>query len=157
MDKFEKALKQEIGNRARIYYLIYRELSEELGDAEAVEILKRAIYERGKEKGELLAKKLGEPDLKKLARAFVEGKEDIDAFGHEVVEVEDDHALLRLNHCPLVEAWEEMGLSPEQQKRMCDMAYQVDFGKFEAAGFRLDFNCRIAEGDTTCDLHVKKR
>jgi predicted ArsR family transcriptional regulator len=157
MDKFEKVLKQEIGNRARIYYLIYQELSEEVGEAKAVEILKKAIYERGKEKGELLVGKLGEPNLKKLAQAFVEGKEDIDAFGHEVVEVEADYALLRLNHCPLVDAWEEMGLSAEQKKRMCDMAYQVDFGKFEAAGFKLDFKCRIAEGDTTCDLHIKKR
>jgi predicted ArsR family transcriptional regulator len=156
MNKFETALKQEIGNRARIYYLIYQELSKELGEAKAVEILKRAIYERGREKGELLAKKLGEPDLKKLAQAFVEGKEEIDAFGHEVVEVGDDHTLLRLNHCPLVDAWEAMGLSAEQKKLMCDMAYQVDFGKFEAAGFKLDFNCRIAEGDATCDLHVKK-
>jgi hypothetical protein len=129
MNKFELALKQEIANRGRIYYLIYQELSKELGEAKAVEILKRAIYERGKEKGKLLAEKL---------------------------EVQDDHALLRLNRCPLVEAWEEMGLSPEQRKMMCDMAYQVDFGKFEAAGFKLDFNCRIAEGDTTCDLHIKK-
>ena len=94
--------------------------------------------------------------MKKLAQAFVEGKEDIDAFGHEVVEVQEDHTLLRLNHCPLVEAWEEMGLAPEQKKLMCDMAYQVDFGKFEAAGFKLEFNCRIAEGGATCDLHVKK-
>lgn len=156
MNKTEMALKQEIKNRARIYYLIFEELGKDVGQDKAVEILKRAIYERGKEKGQLLAEKLGGPDLKKLAQAFVEGKEDIDAFGHEVVEVEERHTLLRLNGCPLVDAWEEMGLSPDQKKLMCDMAYQIDFGKFEAAGFKLEFNCRIAEGDATCDLHVKK-
>jgi hypothetical protein len=156
MNKYEMALKQEIKNRARIYYLIFQELSKEVGEDKAVEILKRAIYERGKEKGLQLAEKLGGTDLKMLSQAFVEGKEEIDAFGHEVVEVEEGHTLLRLNGCPLVDAWEEMGLTPEQKKLMCDMAYQVDFGKFEAAGFKLKFNCRIAEGDGTCDLHVTR-
>jgi hypothetical protein len=39
---------------------------------------------------------------------------------------------------------------------MCDIAYQVDFGKFEAAGFQLQFHCRIAGGDASCDLHLTK-
>jgi hypothetical protein len=156
MDKYLKALRDEIKNRARIYYLIYEELSKEVGNDKAAEILKRAIYKRGKEKGRLLANKLGETNLEKLAHTFIEGKEDIDAFGHEVVEVKEDHAVLRLNRCPLVEAWEELGLSAEQKKMMCDLAYQVDFGKFEGAGFKLEFNCRVAEGDATCDLHVTK-
>jgi hypothetical protein len=156
MNKYLEALKNEVKNRARIYYLIYKELSAEMGEEKAMELLKRAIYERGAEKGKLLAKKIGEPDLKKLAAAFVEGKEEIDVFGHEVVEAEDDHALLRLNQCPLVEAWTDMELSAEEKKKMCDFAYQVDFGKFEAAGYKLEFNCRIAEGQSTCDLHLKK-
>lgn len=156
MNKYVTALRDEVKNRARIYHLIYKELSKEVGEERAVAILKRAIYERGKEKGVQLAKKIGEPDIKKLAEAFVEGKEEIDAFGHEVVEIDENHALLRLNQCPLVEAWNEMGLSSEDQKTMCDFAYQVDFGKFEAAGYKLKFNCRIAEGSTTCDLRVTK-
>jgi predicted ArsR family transcriptional regulator len=157
MNKYTNALKQEVMNRARIYYLIYKELSAEVGEERAIEILKRAIYERGKEKGRQLAEKIGEPDTKKLATAFMEGKQEIDVFGHEVVEVGEDHALLRLNQCPLVEAWEGMGLSEEEKKKMCDFAYQVDFGKFEGAGYDLKFNCRIAAGNATCDLHVTPR
>ncbi len=147
-------LEAEIKNRARIYIHLYRELSNELGREKAAVILKRALYARGKEKGLQLAEKIGKPDLHKLALAFVEGKAKMDAFGHEVAQEEPDAVLLRLNRCPLVEAWKEEGLSSEEQKVLCDIAYQVDFGKFEAAGYTLAFTCRIAEAGASCDLKV---
>ena len=59
-----------------------------------------------------------------------------------------------MNRCPLVEAWEEAGLTVDERKLMCDIAYQVDFGKFETAGYRLAFACRIADTGKTCDLKV---
>jgi hypothetical protein len=148
-------LKDEIKNRAKIYAHVYRELSEEVGQDKAIKILKKALYARGQEKGRQLAIKLGEPDLQKLAAAFIEGKAEMDAFGHEVVVEHSDHVVLRLNKCPLVDAWNESRLSPEEQHLMCDIAYQVDFGKFEAAGYKLSFDCRIADGCKSCDLRVK--
>jgi hypothetical protein len=148
------ALINEIKNRAKIYLHLYRELSKELGKDCAIEILKRAIYARGKEKGIQLAGKTGTPDLHALAIAFAEGKGAMDAFGHEIVQEQPDGVLLRLNRCPLVDAWEEAGLSMDERKLLCDIAYQVDFGKFEAAGYRLSFDCRIADGHKSCDLRV---
>ncbi len=148
-------LKEEIKNRARIYVHIYRELSAELGQDQAAEILKKALYARGQEKGRQLASKLGKPDPIKLAASFMEGKDEMDAFGHEIAEKRADHAVLRLNRCPLVEAWNEAGVSPEEIRRMCDIACRVDFGKFEAAGYKLSFDCRIADGCRSCDLRVK--
>jgi hypothetical protein len=144
----------ELKNRAKIYLHIYRELSKELGKDRAVTVLKRAIYARGREKGMQLAGKIGKPDLRQLALAFMEGKEDMDAFGHEIVEEHSDFIVLRLNRCPLFEAWEEAGLSMEEQRQLCDIAYQIDFGKFEGAGYRLSFNGRIADGCKNCDLKV---
>jgi hypothetical protein len=144
----------ELKNRASIYVHIYRELSKEIGSDKAVEILKKALYNRGREKGLLLAARIGKPDLHKLAISFMEGQGDMDAFGHEVAQAHSDYVVLRLNGCPLAEAWKEAGLTPEEQKRMCDIAYQVDFGKFETAGYRLAFNCRIADGYGSCDLKV---
>lgn len=144
----------ELKNRARIYICIFRELSKEVGREKAIAILKKALYARGKEKGEQLAAKIGEPNLHELAAAFMEGKADMDAFGHELVAEYFDHIVLRLNRCPLVEAWKEAGLSPEEQKIMCDIAYQVDFGKFETAGYKLAFTCRIADACKSCDMKV---
>jgi hypothetical protein len=147
----------EIKNRAAIYLHLYRELSKDLGKERAVEILKRAIYARGEEKGLQLAGRISIPDLHALGIAFMEGKgdkRDMDAFGHEIVKEQPDGILLRLNRCPLVEAWEEAGLPLDERKALCDIAYQVDFGKFEAAGYRLSFDCRIADGQKSCDLRV---
>ena len=148
------ALINELKNRARIYVHIYRELSKEVGSDRAQALLKRALYARGQEKGAQLAQKTGKPDLHKAALAFMEGQGDMDAFAHEVVSEQSDYLVLRLNRCPLVEGWEEAGLSVEEQRMLCDMAYQVDFGKFEEAGFRLAFDCRIAGGGKSCDLRV---
>ena len=156
MDNPLKALKDEIKNRALIYYEIYLQLSAELGSEAAVRLMGKAVYERGKDKGKQLGEKIGEPDLARLARAFVEGKNGMDAFEHQVVEVSDTRAVLRLNRCPLVEAWNEAGLSPEEKTTMCDIASQVDFGKFEGAGYRLQFTCRIAGGAETCDMELTK-
>jgi hypothetical protein len=144
----------ELKNRGRIYILIYRELAKEVGSEKAASILKAALYKRGKEKGIQLAQKIGEPDLHKLALAFMESSGDMDAFGHEIAEENPHHVVLRLNHCPLVEAWEDANLSPEEKKILCDIAYQIDFGKFEAAGYKLSFNCRAADGEKCCDLQV---
>ena len=154
MNQYMAALMKELKNRARIYVHIYRELSKEVGQEKAIAILKRALYARGREKGLQLSAKIGEPNLHELAVAFMEGQADMDAFGHEIVQEHSDYVLLRLNRCPLVDAWKEAGLTPDEQKTMCDIASQVDFGKFETAGYQLKFRCRIADACKSCDLHV---
>jgi hypothetical protein len=154
MNPYVSVLVGEIKNRARIYVHIYRELSKEVGQEKATEILKRAIYARGTEKGALLAGRIKNPNLHQLALALVEGKGEMDAFGHEVIRENPDYVILRLNRCPLVEAWKEAGLSSDERKKMCDIAYQVDFGKFEAAGYKLSFNCRMSDDCESCDLKV---
>jgi hypothetical protein len=150
------ALRGEIKNRALIYYEIYKQLAAAHGQDEAVRLMGQAIYERGQAKGEQLGRKIGEPDLVKLAEAFAAGKGPMDAFGHEVVEAGATRAVLRLTRCPLVEAWDEAGLSPAEKTTMCDIACRVDFGKFEGAGYRLTFTCRIADGAGTCDMELMK-
>jgi hypothetical protein len=154
MNQHLPILINELKNRARIYVHIYRELSKEAGRDKAIEILKRALYARGMEKGALLAARIGKPDLHEVALSFIEGKTDMDAFGHELIQEHADHVILRLNRCPLAEAWKEAELSTEEQKTMCDIAYQVDFGKFEEAGYKLSFACRIADNCKSCDMKV---
>ncbi len=55
----------ELQNRARIYVHIYRELSKEIGREKTIEVLKRALYARGREKGAQLKARIGKPDLHK--------------------------------------------------------------------------------------------
>lgn len=78
----------------------------------------------------------------------------MDAFGHEVEDKHPDFVVLRLNHCPLVEPWKEIGVSPGEQETLCDIACQIDLGKFETAGYRIAFNWRIADACKSCDMRI---
>ena len=70
MNQNLSVLINELKNRAQIYIHIYRELSKEVGKEKAAEIMKKALYARGKEKGLQLAGRLGEPNLHKMAHCI---------------------------------------------------------------------------------------
>lgn len=149
------ALVNSIKNRALIYLDIYQTLSEEYGREQAISLMKKAIYKRGQEKAN--QQKIEKNDFHALGKAFLKGGDSsLNVFGNEVAKVEEDGAVLRLNCCTLVDAWKEAGLSPEEVITMCDIAYQVDFGKFEGLGFTLKFGSRICEGHACCELNVTK-
>jgi hypothetical protein len=151
----QDVLINSIKNRALFYMNMYQVLSEEHGKKEAVRLMQKAVYKRGRQKAEQYKKEVEGRDLKAMADAFLRGgASSLNVFGNEVVKVEEDIAVLRLNGCPLVDAWNEAGLSPENIITMCDIAYQVDFGKFEGMGFSLAFNSRICEGRPYCELIV---
>jgi hypothetical protein len=152
------AVIDSIKNRALVYLNMYQILSEEHGKENAIRLMQKAIYQRGQEKAGKYKKKMNGSDLKAMADNFLKGgASSLNVFGNEVVKVEGDLALLRLNSCPLVDAWKEAGLSSENIITMCDIAYQVDFGKFEGMGFSLRFNSRICEGSPYCELVVTKK
>ena len=69
----------------------------------------------------------------------------------------NDHAKIEMKGCPLVDLWEEMELSEDQICRMCDMAYRIDFGTIEPLGYELVFPTRIACGEPSCILEIKKK
>jgi hypothetical protein len=153
----KKALIDSIKNRALFYMNMYQVLSEEHGREEAIRLMQKATYKRGQAKAIKYKKKVNGGDLQALADSFLTGgASSLNVFGNEVVKVEPDFAVLRLNGCPLVEAWAEAGLSTDNIITMCDIAYQVDFGKFEGMGFHLAFNSRICEGSDNCELLVTK-
>ena len=153
----KRALIDSIKNRALFYMNMYQILSEEHGKEEAIRLMQKATYKRGQAKAEKYKGKVNGGDLQAMADSFLQGgASSLNVFGNEVVKVDADYALLRLNGCPLVEAWAEAGLSTENIITMCDIAYQVDFGKFEGMGFNLAFNSRICEGGDFCELLVTK-
>jgi hypothetical protein len=50
-DPLRKELRASFKNRAILYYLIFDELREELGEDLAIRLMKRAIYRRGQQIG----------------------------------------------------------------------------------------------------------
>ena len=122
-------------NRAMMYYYIFEELRKELGDDKAAEIIKRGIYNRGVEIGKKYAS-FFPADLEGLKEAFLASSADQGKmFEPEVLRCDPTGLDVKLQSCPLKEAWQEAGLGEQEIATMCDIAAVVDYGTFEGAGF----------------------
>ena len=70
-EKLRNELQASFKNRAILYYLIFDELRNQIGEQQAVEILKRAIYRRGDQIGQQFCQ-FAPDDLAGLKNAFLE-------------------------------------------------------------------------------------
>jgi len=157
-DKSTDALVSAIKTRAMAYFGIFDAMSEEVGAEKAEKIMSKAIYKRGQAGSKRYSVESKNGDFKALAKDFMEGgTSSLFVFGHEIVEADKDHAVFRLNRCELVNGWKEGGLNDAQVEKMCDMAYSVDFGKFEELGYNLEFSKRISAGDECCELLISRK
>jgi len=146
-------------NRAQMYAYIYEELSDELGPERAAEVMKRAIYRRGLEIGRKYRAAAQAGDLAEVGAIFCEGSPCGGELFHPGVEQEgEDHIVLSMTSCPLVDAWTEAGLDPEEIDAMCAIAAAVDEGTFEGAGLDLEFLDRMGRpGSEHCLLLLRTR
>lgn len=136
-------------NRAFMYAYLYEELRDRLGEEEAVELMKRAIYRRGLEVGRKYAQAAETGDLAEVGRIFVSGSPcEGGMFEPGIEELEDGRLVLRMNGCPLVDAWRSIGLPAEEIDTLCEIAAAVDEGTFEGAGLDLTFLDRIGIPDS---------
>mgnify|MGYP001793209776 CR=1 FL=1 len=143
-------------NRALIYAAMFEELSDELGPDRATEVMKRAIYRRGVDVGRKYRAAASSGDLEEVGRIFCEGSPcDGALFEPGVEELSDESTVLRMESCPLVDAWREEGLEPDEIDALCAIAAAVDEGTFEGAGLELTFlECLGQPGGHRCLLEI---
>lgn len=154
-EKLREQLYNSYKNRAILYWLIFDEMSKEVGEEKASEIMMRAIYARGRQKGAKYAK-YAPNDLAGLKEAFVGGLADEGRmFDPDIIRDEADGLDIKFRRCPLKEAWFEIGLSEEDVARMCRIAARVDNGTFEGAGFNFSADTFQPGGDGCCYLHIR--
>lgn len=142
-------------NRAMMYYHIFDEMRQEIGEEKATAIMKRAIYNRGLEVGKAMAK-YGPANMEGLKKAFValdpdEGR----MFKAEVLRCNAEGLDIRFHGCPLRDAWQESGLNDEETAKICSIAAAVDIGTFEGAGFKFFAETWKPEQGSCCDLHIR--
>ncbi len=153
-DTLRRQLYDAFKNRAMIYALLYDELCEELGPDRAEQILGRAIYRRGLQKGVKYAP-FAPDNLQGLKEAFLGGIPDGGRMFKPEVLREDAQALdIKFHGCPLKEAWLEAGFSEEKVATLCRIAARVDNGTFESAGFQFHADTYQPGGDGCCYLHI---
>ncbi len=146
-------------NRALIYGAIFDELSWEIGEDRTADIMKRAIHARGREVGKKYRPAARRGDLDEVGRIFCEGSPCAGALFTPGVEARSEgQIVLRMETCPLKDAWAAEGRSPEQLDLLCEIAAAVDEGTFESAGLELTFLDRLGvEGSEHCLLELKGR
>ena len=59
--------------------------------------------------------------------------------------------------CPLVDAWRNLGCSPEEIDTLCDIAMEVDRGRAAYHGLICELPERIGQGDKKCRLVLRNR
>ena len=149
-------LYESFKNRALIYHLIFDELREELGQDRAEEILSRAIYRRGQQRGREKYARFAPHDLAGLKAAFLDGVADEGKmFQPEVLRDDAGGLDIRFRACPLRDAWQQAGLPEEDVAVLCRIASQIDEGTFEAAGFQFSIDTWQPGGQGCCHLHVR--
>lgn len=156
VEQLRKELRDSFANRAILYYLIYDELRGELGAEKAEELLTRAIYKRGVQKGQAKYAKYGPDDIEGLKQAFLGGIPDQGAlFQPEVLRCDAEGLDIKFHGCPLRDAWQEAGLPDDEVATICRIAAKVDNGTFEGAGFRFWADTWQPGGEGCCYLHIR--
>jgi hypothetical protein len=164
IDDFDDELGQSRGetrsafaNRALMYAYLYEELLDELGPERAAELMKRAIHRRGLEVGRKYRPAAATGDLDEVGRIFCEGSPcGGELFNPSVEEQGEERIVLRMDTCPLIDAWREAGFGPDEIETLCDIASAVDEGTFEVAGLELTFLDRIGRPTAeSCFLELK--
>lgn len=160
-DELEQArdeTRAAFANRALIYATMYEELSDELGPDRAAEVMKRAIYRRGEAVGRKYRAAASTGDLEEVGRIFCDGSPcGGELFEPGVEDLGEDRTVLRMEACPLVDAWRAEGLDPDDVDALCAIAAAVDQGTFETAGLELTFLERLGQpGGRRCLLEITK-
>jgi hypothetical protein len=91
-------------------------------------------------------------DINDFVQKMFRGPLGFAAYEVEIVESGHDKAVLDYHFCPLVQAWQSLGLSDEEIAGLCDAAMVGDFVTAETAGFDLELQQSIAHGDCVCRL-----
>jgi hypothetical protein len=155
--ELRRELAESFKNRAILYYLIFDELRKEFGAEKAEEVMGRAIYRRGAERGRQKYAQFAPADLEGVKATFLAGSADGGRlFEPEVVHQDDASLEIKHRRCPLKEAWQEMGLPDDEVARLCRIAGRIDHGTFEAAGFGFSLDSWQPGGDDgCCCLHIR--
>ncbi len=155
-DKENEAVVGAMKMRARMYYHIFRELREEIGEERAAAVMKRGIRRGGAEAAGLF-ESYAPADLEGLKEAFLSWVPDgASMFSPEVVSCSEEEGLvIQFHACPLKEAYEEMGLDDEEKEKILSIAAAIDGGLFEEAGF--DFSSQTWKPGQSgcCRLHIR--
>ncbi len=131
LEKSNKETRDAFKNRGVLYRLFFEEISKEIGDEKATTIMQKAIYRWGSAKSDRYREFFENKDFRGIAKEFI--KTSVckgELFKPSINKADDHSAVVDMERCPLVEAWQEMGLSQTEIEKMCEIANATDYAKY---------------------------
>jgi len=149
-------LRNAIIHRGLWMGLILKEAKERGLDWEAIG--RKAIFETGCMHGDGIKNRMDVPgSLVSFGNTFF--TEDIKKiFEVNVKELTEDVMKIEYGYCPLVAAWQSVGIEGELLEKLCDIAMCGDRGidsKFDQ--FEFELGKTIAQGNKTCEVSFYRK
>ncbi|TDE07568.1 L-2-amino-thiazoline-4-carboxylic acid hydrolase [Flavobacterium sandaracinum] len=145
----------QVEHRASWMALMYQEAENEGFDMESA--TRKAIRKMGGFHGHLLKTKLdSNSSFEVFKTAFFNGIA-IKTFEMDKFEVTESHLTVEFNYCPLLAAWQKLGVSEEKCAKLCDIAMDGDRGIAAEMGYDLELTDTIASGCNSCKLKFVKK
>ncbi len=96
-------------------------------------------------------------DLPTFAKAFA-NEDVVNCFEMDVFESDDEKLSIDFHYCPLVKAWQKLGVPEDQIPRLCDMAMDGDRGIIDTyEKFEFELGDTIAKGDDCCQIRITRK
>ena len=82
----------------------------------------------------------------------------VNTFEMEILESSDKKLSIDFHYCPLVAAWQKLGLPEEDMPALCDIAMDGDRGIISTyPKFSFELGETIAKGDNVCQIRITKQ
>ncbi|OHT16999.1 hypothetical protein TRFO_41377 [Tritrichomonas foetus] len=104
---------------------------------------------------ELVDKTKGKTSLKGLKKNLFTIPAQF-VFEMKILESTDDNLSIDFHYCPLVAAWQKMGLSDEKIAQLCDIAMDGDRGIASQYGCKLNLGKVISKGEDICQIRFER-
>ena len=83
---------------------------------------------------------------------------EFNTFEMEILESSDKKLSIDFHYCPLVAAWQKLGLPEEDMPALCDIAMDGDRGIISTyPKFSFELGETIAKGDNVCQIRITKQ
>lgn len=149
-------VRKAIEHRATWMYLLLVEARQRGLDWD--DFARAAVRATGAIHGQAKRERLEDPgDMEEFSRGFAAGTSR-GVFEMEVVAADAEKYYLDFHYCPLVNAWQKLGATPEEIRQLCDIAMDGDRGiaaQFPEIEFSLGET--IAAGHPVCQIRFDKR
>jgi hypothetical protein len=150
-------LRGAIGHRATWTGLTYAQAQKAGREQETEKFIREAISQTGEGHGAAIKSRCADPqNVACFAENFVTPTL-VKSFEMEFKTKTEDRLDLEFHHCPLLKAWQELGIDDATCAKLCDMAMDGDRAIAKAMGYEFHLGGTLAKGCSSCEVSFFKK